>query len=681
MNQKKRELSRRELLDRLYETADGDYDDDSFDDAPYYDDEVRRHPEAPLNDSIELEKRTKQRGRSARAERAREEDLEFAEFLAEKRARQRRDRRLNNSGEQDSFSKANKQNSSNRHWSSCRPVFVGCALTCLLTAGLVKGQEIIPFFSGLFNPNQQQSQQVNPLVQVTQPIPTTNNRWLTSTPMVTDRTNSMERVAGLSASKSTITGFADSDSMTAAYYWTLLVSNSGQTNQEARMRIALPPGVTLSRATLWVNGVPQEAAFSTTEQVTAAYTWVRDGREQQRFLSADPLLITQESPGHLLVKAAPIVAGGQPLQLRLGFTAPLTPSSSQAASMRLPQIQESNFEVNGAQDVHLQSSTSIWSNESEVTAIPDQGGFLLRGNVQEDRLTSLRINVARAGSEQFATRATHSPRGTFIVASMKPDSNGRTSLSLLKTKVRPSCRIINSEPAAVRLSTLWAYGQVEANVRRGNRFNANELARIFRVVSSVSGAAVLEQDLDYVRQGLSRDQFATYGANAGASAGAGGSGEAFDSFASVKAAQRSLPRTRSMEDRITPSPVAPSMAPSFAAPKAPSPSPSPSRFASTKVKSQLVGTDGRVQDLDKKSRPGSDADSEEVMISDPESVSSPMSSPMTEAASNLAEDSTAPAQNQQQFPALLLPTAIIAGLLLILSRLAVTRKLFAKLKK
>lgn len=495
MNKNKSSRSR-ELMERLYESSGFDvtnrsiHDDDCFDEAS-------THPEAPINDSIELAKRTARAGAvyygaEGREHRIDDEDLEYLEFIAEKRARQRRLQK-NQSKKTNPFSLAFVENRKKTEW-SC-PVLLACAFTCVLTIGFVKGQEISSFIENTWLHNQPAS-------------PAVANILLNTTPG--DGANFLQRVPGLSASRSTITGFADSQSMTAGYYWTLQISNTGQQNQEARMRIALPPGVTLSRATLWVNGTPQEAAFSSTSQVTAAYNWVRDGRQEQRYLSHDPLVITQESPGHLLVKAAPITPDGKPLQLRLGFTAPLIPTSSQSSVMRLPQITESNFEVKGTHDVHLQSETSVWSNESEVTGIPDQTAFLLRGNIDGDKLSSLRINVAGSSGAQFATRATHSPTGTYIVATMKPTANGRMSLSLKKTTTRPSCKLINSEPAAVRLSTLWAYGQIESNARQGNWFAANEIAQIFRVVSSVSGATVLEQESDYWRNGLSRNQFATY---------------------------------------------------------------------------------------------------------------------------------------------------------------------------
>ena len=353
--------------------------------------------------------------------------------------------------------------------------------------------------------------------QVTTPNP------LPTTPVVADVSNSFNRIPGLSASKSTITGFADAESMTAAYYWTMTLTNSGNASQEARMRINLPTGATISRATLWVNGVAQEAAFSTTSQVTTAYNWVRNGRQEQ-FLGVfhDPLIITQESPGHILVKAAPVTAGGAEMKIRIGFTAPLKISGQGTTELELPHVEESNFNISSLQDVHIESSSPVSSNDTAVLGQAEQKRFMLRGNIRPEELGSLKIDVQRpVGAKTFAVRATHSPIGTYIVVNLRPDSSGGSSLTLEKTRHKPNCQILQSEPAAHRLSTLWAYAQVESLAAKGDTNQANQLAHVHRVVSSISGATVLELEGDYSRTGLSRDLYAT-SAFTGDSIAAGG---------------------------------------------------------------------------------------------------------------------------------------------------------------
>lgn len=413
----------------------------------------------------------------------------------------------------------------NRHrWYSCRPAFVGCAVTCLLTVGVLKADGLLPWASPFLD---RVGQPISSDTMAPAPTPVLAPQPV---PAAVSAANMFSRVPGLSASRSTITGFTDAASMSAAYYWTFTLTNSGAAQQEAVMRIALPPGATVSRATLWVNGVAQEAAFSTNQQVTNAYEWVKNGRQPIRRLTpvCDPLVITQDGPGHILVKAAPVEAGGKELKLRIGFTAPLRPTSEHG-SLQLPHIEESNFNISNLQDVHLESQTSVVGTGGSVSVVDNPaGGFLLKGNIRPEELGSLKIRVnTRTTDTIFATRATHSVPGEFIVAKLNRSAGGVSRMSLRKTSTLPQgCKVINSEPAAARISALWAHAEIESLVKRGEIWQANEIARVHRIVSSVSGATVLERDSDYTSMGLSRDLYATtaLGRSTGGST-AGGAGD------------------------------------------------------------------------------------------------------------------------------------------------------------
>ena len=116
--------------------------------------------------------------------------------------------------------------------------------------------------------------------------------------------------------------------------WTLTFDNVTGTAEEARCRIALPPGGFVSRVTLWVNGQPEEAAFSTVAKVRAAYQSV--AVMQRR----DPVLVTQPDAGSILVQAFPVPARGQ-LKTRITFTVPAGTDSR----VWLPSIVERNFEL------------------------------------------------------------------------------------------------------------------------------------------------------------------------------------------------------------------------------------------------------------------------------------------------------------------------------------------------
>jgi exosortase/archaeosortase family protein len=122
--------------------------------------------------------------------------------------------------------------------------------------------------------------------------------------------------------------------------WTLEFRNDADTAQEARLELGLPPGGVVSKASLWINGVEQEAAVASKGQTRAAYQAVV---RQQR----DPLLVTTRGADRVLVQAFP-VPPGDTLKLRLGITAPMRLESGGAARFVPPSILDHNLTIEPA---------------------------------------------------------------------------------------------------------------------------------------------------------------------------------------------------------------------------------------------------------------------------------------------------------------------------------------------
>ncbi len=142
------------------------------------------------------------------------------------------------------------------------------------------------------------------------------------------------RIEGLSLAEGRIDWHCEQASGLTWGEWTLTFANNTGAPEEARCRIALPPGGFVSRVTLWVNGQPEEAAYSTVSKVRAAYQSV--AVVQRR----DPVLVTQPDAGSVLVQAFPVPARGQ-LKTRITFTVPAGTDSK----VWLPSIVERNFEL------------------------------------------------------------------------------------------------------------------------------------------------------------------------------------------------------------------------------------------------------------------------------------------------------------------------------------------------
>lgn len=305
---------------------------------------------------------------------------------------------------------------------------------------------------------------------------------------------------GLSATRTTLTGVVDPDSMTAAYYLSTILKNSGNSNQEAQMKIVLPAGAAVTRATLWINGQPQEAAFTEATLAQQAFDWVVQGRR-------DPLLVKQINENTIQVTASPVVPGGDGMKIRIGITAPLNLMDTGEVSAQLPLIKDRNF-GDGKYDVHLESANAILSASDNVTR---EGNInVLRRNLNSLDASQPRITFGRSqAATTFAARQTHSIDGGFIVATWQAgDSSAEgKKLVLRKQSEKPAADvpILKSDDAAARLSTLWAKGEIQSLIGAGDSGAAVRVANVYRVVSPVSSAVVLETQADYDRFALNRD--------------------------------------------------------------------------------------------------------------------------------------------------------------------------------
>ncbi len=299
----------------------------------------------------------------------------------------------------------------------------------------------------------------------------------------------------VNVSKSTITGIVDSQSMTASLYWTFVLKNNNSSDKEAAITMDLPTNSALSRATLWINGVAQEAAFSSNSQVQNAYDSIVVRHR-------DPLLVTQIGPNKIKILAAPVTANGGEMQFRIGLTVPAQRDTDGRSFVSLPHITESNLKFDSKQDVHLTSSTEI----SGIGTTEHSGIYVLKANTPVNEMEQVKIKMSSLLATNFATRLTHTSPAEYVQASVE---GGQLVVSRVKEK--PAGKFINEEDVASRLSNLWAHQQIEIAAAKGNINEACNLANVYRIVSSVSGATVLEQNFDYSNNGLNRDMYRTLG--------------------------------------------------------------------------------------------------------------------------------------------------------------------------
>jgi hypothetical protein len=139
------------------------------------------------------------------------------------------------------------------------------------------------------------------------------------------------RLKDLDLSESRFDGHVDAASRIGYGEWTMVFKNSSSQVKEARCQVKLPAGGRVSRLTLWVNGEPREAAFSSISKVKAAYKAV--AVVQRR----DPVLVNVVGPDTIMVQCFPVPAHGQ-MKIRFGVSAPL-----ENGRWEIPHVVERNF--------------------------------------------------------------------------------------------------------------------------------------------------------------------------------------------------------------------------------------------------------------------------------------------------------------------------------------------------
>ena len=188
------------------------------------------------------------------------------------------------------------------------------------------------------------------------------------------------RLKNLDLGESRFDGHVDAASRIGYGEWTMVFENSSSQPKEARCQVKLPAGGRVSRLTLWVNGEPREAAFSSISKVKAAYKAV--AVVQRR----DPVLVNVVGPDTIMVQCFPVPAHGQ-MKIRFGVSAPL-----EGGRWELPHVVERNFGLaeNLENAVWLQGNCefSLSGAGRSQDSIPDGTGRSISATLESGCLMS-----------------------------------------------------------------------------------------------------------------------------------------------------------------------------------------------------------------------------------------------------------------------------------------------------
>ncbi len=193
------------------------------------------------------------------------------------------------------------------------------------------------------------------------------------------------RLKNLDLAESRFDGHVDATSRIGYGEWTMVFKNGSNQAKEARCQVRLPRDGRVSRLSLWVNGEPREAAFSTVSKVKAAYKAVAVVQHR------DPVLVNVVGPDTVIVQCFPVPARGQ-IKIRFGVTAPLD-----GRRWELPYDVERNFGIaTGLENaVWMQGNCAfdLTGSGQAVTANRDGPGHSLPATLASESLMRPGITV------------------------------------------------------------------------------------------------------------------------------------------------------------------------------------------------------------------------------------------------------------------------------------------------
>ena len=295
-----------------------------------------------------------------------------------------------------------------------------------------------------------------------------NNLNQTSTTRDPGSTLIGNKISGLSLAKSRLTGAVDSRSLSASLDWTFIFKNNSAQDQEAKAHISIPPGAVISRLTLWINGQPHEAAFSSTAKTTEAYTWIV---ERHR----DPVLVTMCSPDTALVQCSPVPAKGGEMKLRIGFKNPVEEQANEQLAVVLPGLLDSNFGRPTKHYVDIKSSSAMVTEDpsSDLETHDGNSAFDYSMPDKPDSRSIGSINVQRGGADELlATPDWYSHGRQFVVERIKQNASlVPTKLcvvidqsSALTSKIGDIKESLQNIPAEIKTSIFFAKDNPQQNV-------------------------------------------------------------------------------------------------------------------------------------------------------------------------------------------------------------------------
>jgi hypothetical protein len=206
-----------------------------------------------------------------------------------------------------------------------------------------------------------------------------------------------EKVIGLSLIRSTMDGAVHPQTLSSTINWTFVFKNGTTTPQEVRSELGLPPGAVITGLSLWRHGERQEATVAAAGKAEG----FTDSSWRQVNLDS-PAIVSDLGHGRMLLHCFP-VSQEEEMKVAITMVVPLKPEGAKAASLILPTVIASNFDLKGNNHlVKLHSPAELSSTLKNLkTGLMSGGEKSIAGTLTDEQLESSNLSITTGRTEQL----------------------------------------------------------------------------------------------------------------------------------------------------------------------------------------------------------------------------------------------------------------------------------------
>jgi nitrate reductase NapAB chaperone NapD len=188
------------------------------------------------------------------------------------------------------------------------------------------------------------------------------------------------KTPGLTLARSTINGNLHPDSLSATLVWTMVFQNDGPAPTSSRAELSLPDGAAVTGAKLWQDGEAIEGTFLASRNHTSQQFSYEGG-------------VSELGRGKYLLQS-PTLSPDSQVKMQVTMVMPMELEQLESAQIRLPQIVDSNFSLEGEHNLELLSDNTFENSYQAFTSGQREDGVkFLSGALTTEQVESSPLSI------------------------------------------------------------------------------------------------------------------------------------------------------------------------------------------------------------------------------------------------------------------------------------------------